>query len=159
MGWDKTHGRLRLTVLGLPAQVKSQLLKEKARGGGSITAQVCNALARCWQADGIMESPPVSIPPRYYTPPQIYPPRLPAVQEQGTPQVFHGVSAVRPDAYISQASAPAGSAPPGVPVRVGCPQPPGSPQAAEFAVVQSGRFAGMVRQRVERGEDPNPPWQ
>jgi hypothetical protein len=158
MGWDKTHGRLRLTVCGLPAQVKSQLLKEKARGGGSITSQVCNALARCWQADGIMECPPVSLPPRYYTPPSIYPPR-PAVQEQSPPQVFYGVSAVRPDAYVSQAPASAGSAPPGTPVRVGCPRPPEVPQTAAFEPVAGGRFAGMVRQRVEHREDPSPPWQ
>ena len=91
MPWGKTHGRSRLTALGLPASIKGMLVKQKARTRKTICRQVCEALIRDWQRQGLLApSPPLCEDwPQVYVPPQI-PLQNPVAPHPGHPQQHPG---------------------------------------------------------------------
>jgi hypothetical protein len=94
MPWDKSRGASRLTVLGLPASIKSLLVKQKARTRKPFSRQICEALIRDWQRQGLMAaSPPVCddwpqvyVPSQSPVPPVVSAPVPPAQQNYVPPQ-------------------------------------------------------------------------
>jgi hypothetical protein len=140
MGWSASRHNSRLTALGLPNPIKSQLIQEKARTGKSLTQLVCEALMSTWQAQGVMASSPVpDVPARYYVPPKVYPPQ--------PPQYI----VVAPPSPASQVVSPTSMV--GVPPAV----VPNSADQAIRDMVDSGRYKGMLRQRIPKGSQ-GPQW-
>jgi hypothetical protein len=78
MPWaTKSRGDNRLTVLALPADVKSRLLRNKALTRRSVTAQIVEALRLAWGPTGNNSfNPPPGVPMRvgsYQAPPTVVP--------------------------------------------------------------------------------------
>ncbi len=88
MAWSQSRGNSRLTALGLPASIKGMLVKQKARTRKTICRQVCEALIRDWQRQGILAaSPPLCEDwPQVYVPPQNPGPGPPVVPHPSHPQ-------------------------------------------------------------------------
>jgi hypothetical protein len=71
MGWG-TYRRGRHLSIQLPTSVKNELIKIKARGGGTLTEQIISALQAKWS--GVA---PAVVQPQNYVPPQrLAPPGL-----------------------------------------------------------------------------------
>jgi hypothetical protein len=71
MAWD-TYRRGRHLSIQLPTSVKNELIKIKARGGGTLTEQIVSALQAQWS-----EAAPAGVQPQNYVPPQrLAPPGL-----------------------------------------------------------------------------------
>jgi hypothetical protein len=64
MAWD-TYRRGRHLSIQLPTPVKNELIKIKARGGGTLTEQIVSALQAQWS-----EAAPAGVQPQNYVPPQ-----------------------------------------------------------------------------------------
>jgi hypothetical protein len=81
MSWaTKSRGDNRLTVLALPASVKSTLIRNKALTRRSVTAQIVEALERAWGGSQPGQVPPPGsvpgVPMRvgsYQAPPSVVP--------------------------------------------------------------------------------------
>jgi hypothetical protein len=75
MAWN-VYRRGRHLSIQLPVEVKNQLVRNKARGGGTLTEQIVSALQAKWS-----EAAPAVVQPQNYAPPQ----RL-APTARGVPQ-------------------------------------------------------------------------
>jgi hypothetical protein len=69
MGWD-TYRRGRHLSIQLPMSVKNELIKIKARGGGTLTEQIVSALQSKWS--GAVQ-PQNSVPPQRQRDPGLAP--------------------------------------------------------------------------------------
>jgi hypothetical protein len=69
MAWD-TYRRGRHLSIQLPVEVKNQLVRNKARGGGTLTEQIVSALQSQWSGAVPQQN---SVPPQRLAPPGLAP--------------------------------------------------------------------------------------
>jgi hypothetical protein len=82
MAWN-VYRRGRHLSIQLPVEVKNQLVRNKARGGGTLTEQIVSALQSQWSG---------AVPQQNYTPPQRLAPPSPyrKVQDAAGTTIYHG---------------------------------------------------------------------
>jgi hypothetical protein len=76
MAWN-VYRRGRHLSIQLPVEVKNQLVRNKARGGGTLTEQIVSALQSKWS-----EAAPAVVQPQNYAPPQRLAPPARGVPQQ-----------------------------------------------------------------------------
>jgi hypothetical protein len=73
MAWN-VYRRGRHLSIQLPVEVKNQLVRNKARGGGTLTEQIISALQSKWSgAAPAVVQPQNSVPPQRLAPPGLAP--------------------------------------------------------------------------------------
>jgi hypothetical protein len=82
MAWN-VYRRGRHLSIQLPAEVKNQLVRNKARGGGTLTEQIVSALQSKWSGAVQQQN---SVPPQRLAPPSPYR----NVQDAAGTTIYHG---------------------------------------------------------------------
>src|SRR5512135_3308269 len=82
MAWN-VYRRGRHLSIQLPVEVKNQLVRNKARGGGTLTEQIVSALQSQWSGAVQQQN---SVPPQRLAPPSPYR----KVQGAAGTTIYHG---------------------------------------------------------------------
>src|SRR5512135_2315234 len=82
MAWN-VYRRGRHLSIQLPVEVKNQLVKNKARGGGTLTEQIVSALQSQWSGAVQQQN---DVPPQRLAPPSPYR----NVQDAAGTTLYHG---------------------------------------------------------------------
>jgi hypothetical protein len=82
MAWN-VYRRGRHLSIQLPVEVKNQLVRNKARGGGTLTEQIVSALQSQWSGAVQQQN---DVPPQRLAPPSPYR----KVQDAAGTTIYHG---------------------------------------------------------------------